>query len=234
MIQVCLHALPVRHEAWIACIRTQDCEPPPAGSEFPRAHRLATDSNAHLLTRSRRDVARTVERAEQTIDKLPSKPSKALKSQPKPLHISPLAHLGFENPVEESYITHPDLLYRLIRRDAMPIARVSLPSPHTPRFRFQSALNFMTYPVATPRELPADQSKGSCNIFAPQHTKCVDYMLGSHTFSEMCAERAPAYSPTMMCVDSPFYPLPAPDAAMRCLRGKVFHFILGQTLMEAE
>ncbi|KAL2274821.1 hypothetical protein FJTKL_02723 [Diaporthe vaccinii] len=88
----------------------------------------------------------------------------------------------------------------------MPVARVSMPSPHFPKFKFRS----------------------SCNIFAPGHTKCIDYMLGSHNFSKMCAERPSTYSPTTIVVDSPDCPLPAADAAMLCLRAFLNRFgILG-------
>lgn len=91
-----------------------------------------------LSARSRSGMVRTLERVESTVDKLLSKTTIASQPRRRPLHSTPLAHLGFENPFEESYITHPHLLYRLIRRDSMPTARVLMPSPHTPKFKFQS------------------------------------------------------------------------------------------------
>lgn len=170
------------------CIHTRDCAPPPAGSESPRARRLPSDSNANLPARSRRDVAPTLERAERAVVDLLPKASKSGNPQPRPLHVSPLAHLGFENPVEESYITHPDLLYRLIRRDAMPIARVSLPSPHIPRFRFQSACNFMTCPITTPRTA-ADQPKVPATSFLLNTPSASTTWWGA-TVSVKCAPSA--------------------------------------------
>ncbi|KAK2608199.1 hypothetical protein N8I77_006823 [Diaporthe amygdali] len=151
---------------------------------------------------SRSDVVRITEKDEQTVGNLLSNTTTAGQLQRKPLHLSPLTHLGFDNLFEESYIIHPDILYRLILRDAIPIARVSLPSPHVPRFKFQS----------------------SCSIFNPEHIKCVDYMLGSHSFSKLCAEHPSPFSPTTMLADRPDYPSPATDAAMHCLRTFLKHF----------
>ncbi|KAF3801952.1 hypothetical protein GCG54_00015175 [Colletotrichum gloeosporioides] len=54
------------------------------------------------------------------------------------LHVSPLAHLGFENLCEESYVTNPDVLYRLIRRDALPMARIGAPDQPVVKFRYQN------------------------------------------------------------------------------------------------
>lgn len=109
----------------------------PAGSQ--------SHSDACLLARSRRDTVRTIERVEVTVDNLLSNTKTPSQLEKKPLHLSPLAHLGFENPLEESDINHPDLIYHLIRRDEMPIARVSLPSPHTPKFRFKSGFKPSAY-----------------------------------------------------------------------------------------
>ncbi|KAI7775862.1 transcriptional regulatory protein [Diaporthe eres] len=105
------------------------------------------------------------------------------------------------------------------------------------RFRAAVVLGmFVTRPevcIFAPKTTCSQQSaispwNGSCNIFAPGHTKCIDYMLGSHNFSKMCAERPSTYSPTTIVVDSPDCPLPAADAAMLCLRAFLNRFgILG-------
>lgn len=140
MIPDCLHARPVRRDAWIVRIRTLDSAHPLTGSKSLCACRFAPDADLRLLTRSRGDVARITEQDEQMVGNLLSNTTTAGQLQRKPLHLSPLAHLGFDNLFEEYYIIHPDILYRLILRDAIPIARVSLPSPHVPRFKFQSGL----------------------------------------------------------------------------------------------
>lgn len=55
-------------------------------------------------------------------------------------HVSPLSHLGFDTLCEESYVTSPDVLYRLIRRDALPMARIGAPDQPVVKFRYQSRL----------------------------------------------------------------------------------------------
>lgn len=104
-----------------------------------------SDSDACLWARSRRDAVRTIERVEVTIGNLLLNTNTPSRLENRPLHLSPLAHLGFENPLEGSEINHPDLIYHLIRRDEMPVARVSLPSPHTPKFRFKSGFKTSAY-----------------------------------------------------------------------------------------
>lgn len=145
MIRNSLHARPVCHEAWSARTRTPDFVRPPTGSKSLRARRSTSDSNAYLLARSRRDTVQTIERVEVTVDNLLSNTNTPSQLENRPLHLSPLAHLGFQNSLEGSEINHPDLIYHLIRRDEMPIARVSLPSPHTPKFRFKSGFKPSAY-----------------------------------------------------------------------------------------
>lgn len=161
---------------------------PPAGSKSSRARNSASDSDsdARLLARSRRGMVRTLERVESTVDSLLSNMT-TIASQPhrRPLHSSPLAHLGFENPFEESYVTHPDILYRLLRRDSMPIARVSMPSPHTPIFKFQSGPTPRTHPVESPRKLAADESKAPATSFLPNTPSASTTCLGA-TVSVEC------------------------------------------------
>lgn len=167
------------------CTRTPGCVEQPAGSKSFRARNFASESDAPLLARSRRGMVRTLERVESTVDSLLSNTTIASQPHRKPLHSSPLAHLGFENPVEESYVTHPDLLYRLLRREAMPIARVSMPSPHTPIFRFQSEPTPRTHPVESPRKLAADQSKAPATSFLPSTPSASTTCLGA-TVSVEC------------------------------------------------
>ncbi|KAL3299741.1 fungal specific transcription factor [Colletotrichum asianum] len=92
------------------------------------------------------------------------------------LHVSPLAHLGFDTLCEESYVTDPDVLYRLIRRDALPMARIGAPDQPVAKFRYQS----------------------SCCIFDVLHIKCVDYMIGNQTFSKLCSTALHANFPIFL------------------------------------
>lgn len=148
-------------------MRTRGCAHPLTGSRSLRAHKFTSNSDACLLVRSHRDTVRALDRVEVAVENLLSDATTSDQLRSRPLYLSPLAHLGFENPFEESYITHPDLLYRLVRRDTMPIARVSLPSPHSPRFRFRSGSTFSGYPATPSRKIAADQSKAHATFSIP-------------------------------------------------------------------
>lgn len=164
-----------------------DCAHPPIGSESLRARKSASDPDSRVSARSRRDVVRTVERVESTVDGLLSNTTTAIDQlESRPLHLSPLTHLGFGNPVEESYVTHPDLLYRLVRRDEMPIARLSLPSPHIPKFKFRSGLTFGARPATTSLKLAANHSKAPATYF-PLSTPSVLTTCSEATISARCA-----------------------------------------------
>lgn len=179
----------------------------PAGSH--------SHSDACLLARSRRDTVRTIERVEVTVDNLLSSTKTPSQLENKPLHLSPLAHLGFENPLEESDINHPDLIYHLIRRDEMPIARVSLPSPHTPKFRFKSGFNpSACIQPRLLRKLVADQSKAPATSFPP-NTPSASTICSGAIVSPRCVPSSHS------CAFPPPWPLTALSLSIHSLLPKL-------------
>ncbi|KAF4826782.1 hypothetical protein CGCTS75_v008850 [Colletotrichum tropicale] len=98
----------------------------------PRAHQSGSSSRAGMIRR--------LQQVEQMVQSLT--PGNTVENAVYPpssrqLHVSPLAHLGFDNLCEESYITDPDVLYRLVRRDALPMARIGAPDQPVVKFRYQ-------------------------------------------------------------------------------------------------
>lgn len=86
-------------------------------------------------------MIRRLQQVEQMVQSLA--PSNTIENAAHPsnsrhLHVSPLTHLGFDTMCDEPYVTSPDVLYRLIRRDALPMARIGAPDQPFARFRYQS------------------------------------------------------------------------------------------------
>ncbi|KAH9232430.1 hypothetical protein K456DRAFT_1839335, partial [Colletotrichum gloeosporioides 23] len=61
-------------------------------------------------------------------------------------------------------------------------------------------------------------STGSCAIFDVHHIKCVDYMIGNHTFSKLCSKAVYPNFPALNLSGGPMHPIPMLDTALQCLK----------------
>ncbi|KAF4923642.1 putative transcriptional regulatory protein [Colletotrichum fructicola] len=161
--------------------------------------RLRAPTSRKSGSSSRAGMIRRLQQVEQMVQSLtPGNTVENVAHLPssRQLHVSPLAHLGFDTLCEESYVTSPDVLYRLIRRDALPMARIGPPDQPVAKFQYQS----------------------SCCIFDVLHIKCVDYMIGNQTFSKLCSRSLHPNFPSLNLSGGPMHPLPMLDTALQCLR----------------
>lgn len=88
--------------------------------------------------------------------------TKQQKSHDRPLHLPMLAHLGFSTICDESYVTHPDLIYRLLIRDSLPFASiVHTPSAVRPLISavHSQGMLFCLLPCSTCRNRNTDQRR---------------------------------------------------------------------------
>ncbi|KAF5484114.1 putative transcriptional regulatory protein [Colletotrichum fructicola] len=103
--------------------------------------RLRAPTSRKSGSSSRAGMIRRLQQVEQMVQSLtPGNTVENVAHLPssRQLHVSPLAHLGFDTLCEESYVTSPDVLYRLIRRDALPMARIGPPDQPVAKFQYQN------------------------------------------------------------------------------------------------
>lgn len=67
--------------------------------------------------------------------------------------------------------------------------------------------------------------KGCSALFTINHMRCMDYMVGSQTFSNLCREVLPRHLPVLSISGGPMQPLPPHETAVKCLRSRYSLFL---------